>query len=260
MSHKPKPISTIPEVNRLQAVVIPQDYPNGHTIDWHCHAHNQLVYASSGVMAVETKLKLWVIPPLRAVWIPAYELHKVYMYGNATMKNVYLLPDIDSSLPDKSEVINVSPMMREMIMHLSLQPYQQSMSSNYCHIVQVLLDQIKIAPQASIQIPLPKNEKLALVCTALLQDPASNRSLKEWARVVNVSSRTLTRLFRADIGVTFVEYRQQVRLFHALRLLSQEQSVTTISYECGFSSLSAFNYLFKKNFGVTPGQFFKNAP
>jgi AraC-like DNA-binding protein len=150
-------------------------------------------------------------------------------------------------------------MMREMIMHLSLQPYQQSMSSNYCHIVQVLLDQIKIAPQASIQIPLPKNEKLALVCTALLQDPASNRSLKEWARVVNVSSRTLTRLFRADIGVTFVEYRQQVRLFHALRLLSQEQSVTTISYECGFSSLSAFNYLFKKNFGVTPGQFFKNA-
>ncbi|HHF3246970.1 TPA: helix-turn-helix domain-containing protein [Vibrio alginolyticus] len=258
MSQKTKQISAISEVNSLKAVVIPQNYPDGHVIDWHCHSHNQLVYANSGVMAVETRYNLWVIPPHRAVWIPAYEEHKIYMYGNATMKNVYLSTDIDAELPDTSEVINVSPMVREMIIHLSEQPFQQSNSSSYFHVVQVLLDQLKIAPQASIQIPLPTNEKLTFVCTALRQNPANNRSLKEWAKVVNISSRTLTRLFKADVGLTFVEYRQQVRLFNALKLLAQEHSVTTVSLECGFSSLSAFNRLFKQNFGVTPGQCFKN--
>lgn len=232
MSQDVKAISLDTNINCLEAVVIPKHYANGHVIDWHCHRHNQLVYASSGVMAVETESKLWVVPPQRAVWIPAHESHKVYMYGDAAMKNVYLLPSIDTELPNQSDVLNVSPMLREMIIHLS--------------------------EQASIQVPLPNDAKLGLVCNSLLDKPADNRSLKQWAEEINVSSRTLSRLFRNEVGMSFIEYRQQVRLFHSLTLLAQTHPVTTVALECGFTSVSAFNHLFKQSFGVTPGRFFIN--
>lgn len=258
MSQNVKAISLDASINRLEAVVIPKHYPNGHVIDWHCHKHNQLVYASNGVMAVETESKLWVVPPQRAVWIPAHESHKVYMYGDAAMKNVYLLPSIDTELPSQSDVLNVSPMLREMIIHLSEQPADSASTKAYWHIVQVLLDQLKVAPQASIQLPLPNNAKLGQVCNSLLDEPADNRSLKQWAEEINVSSRTLSRLFRNEVGMSFIEYRQQARLFYSLTLLAQNLPVTTVALECGFTSVSAFNHLFKQSFGVTPGRFFMN--
>ena len=258
MSQNVKAISLDANINCLEAVVIPKHYANGHVIDWHCLRHNQLVYASSGVMAVETESKLWVVPPQRAVWIPAHESHKIYMYGDAAMKNVYLLPSIDTELPNQSDVLNVSPMLREMIIHLSEQPVDQASTDSYWRIVQVLLDQLKVAPQASIQVPLPNDAKLGLVCNSLLDEPADNRSLKQWAEEINVSSRTLSRLFRNEVGMSFIEYRQQARLFHSLTLLAQTHPVTTVALECGFTSLSAFNHLFKQSFGVTPGRFFMN--
>ena len=258
MSQNVKAISLDANINCLEAVVIPKHYANGHVIDWHYHRHNQLVYASSGVMAVETESKLWVVPPQRAVWIPAHESHKIYMYGDAAMKNVYLLPSIDTELPNQSDVLNVSPMLREMIIHLSEQPVVQASPDSYWRIVQVLLDQLKVAPQASIQVPLPNDAKLGLVCNSLLDKPADNRSLKQWAEEINVSSRTLSRLFRNEVGMSFIEYRQQVRLFHSLTLLAQTHPVTTVALECGFTSVSAFNHLFKQSFGVTPGRFFMN--
>ena len=147
------------------------------------------------------------------------------------MKNVYLLPSIDTELPNQSDVLNVSPMLREMIIHLSEQPVVQASTDSYWRIVQVLLDQLKVAPQASIQVPLPNDAKLGLVCNSLLDKPADNRSLKQWAEEINVSSRTLSRLFRNEVGMSFIEYRQQVRLSHSLTLLAQTLPVTTVALE-----------------------------
>ncbi|MET2897234.1 AraC family transcriptional regulator [Vibrio rotiferianus] len=106
----------------------------------------------------------------------------------------------------------------------------------------------------------PKHQSYSLgqVCNSLLDEPADNRSLKQWAEEINVSGRTLSRLFRNEVGMSFIEYRQQARLFHSLTLLAQNLPVTTVALECGFTSVSAFNHLFKHSFGVTPGRFFRN--
>ncbi|WP_215403654.1 AraC family transcriptional regulator [Vibrio gigantis] len=264
MSQKPKAIgsrsNTITlDIAQRPAVVVPKSYPNGFVIDWHFHRYHQLVCASSGVMAVETENDLWLIPPQRAVWVPAYQKHKVYMYGDAEMKNLYLHQDIDLDLPSESCVLNISAMLREIINHLSEsaeQSAQDTFSQPYRNLIQVVLDQLKVAPQASVNIPVPSDKRLVPICEAILQDPSSNQSLKEWSERANVSSRTLSRMFRSDLGMSFIDYRQQARLFSALKLLANNQPVTTVALSCGFSSLSAFNQLFKLNFGVTPGKFF----
>ncbi|MGF1889395.1 helix-turn-helix transcriptional regulator [Photobacterium profundum] len=240
----------------MSAIVIPKSYPDGHIIDWHHHDFSQLVFAYSGVMIVETYENLWVIPPQRAVWIPAGVLHKVSMHGQAKMRNFYVRPNCDRQLPEQSCVLNVSTLMRELLLHLASVEFSESCREEIERLIKVTLDQLKSAHQVTFYIPIATDPRLASVCNALLNDPANSRSLSEWAAIINISSRSLSRLYRNELGLSFVEYRHQVRLLEALKQLAKGKPVTTVAMEVGFSSLSAFNRLFKRNFGTTPGHFF----
>lgn len=147
MSQTPKAIGSTSnaitlDIDQRPAVVVPKSYSNGFVIDWHFHRYHQLVCARSGVMAVETENDLWLIPPQRAVWVPTYLKHKVYMYGDAEMKNLYLHQDIDLDLPSESCVLNISAMLREIINHLSgyaEQEDQDLFSQPYRNLIQVVL-------------------------------------------------------------------------------------------------------------------------
>jgi AraC-like DNA-binding protein len=91
------------------------------------------------------------------------------------------------------------------------------------------------------------------VCAALRRDPADARSLAALGADAGVSERTLTRLFRADLGMTFPQWRTQLRLYHALRMLADGSAVTTVAHACGWSSTSAFIDVFRRAYGHTPG-------
>ena len=238
------------------AVVIPANYPDGLVVDWHQHDYHQLVYACSGVMMVEASNNLWVIPPQRAVWVPAGVSHKVSMHGDAKMRNLYVNTSYEYYLPTDSCVFNISPLMRELISHLASAPDLHLARDETGRLIQVTLDQLKQASKVSFHLPVALNTKLKEVCDKILQTPDDNRTLSEWACYLNISSRSLSRLFRADLGISFVEYRQQVRMLEALKQLASSASVTRVALEVGFSSLSAFNRIFKRYFGTTPGHFF----
>lgn len=236
--------------------VVPVSYPDGLVIDWHRHDFHQLVYACSGVMTVETADNLWVIPPQRAVWVPAGVLHKVSMHGNADMRNLYVNTGIRHELPANSCVFTVSPLLRELILHLSSITDADYSDHETRRLTLVTLDQLKQAREVSFHLPVASDSRLKHICDHLQLYPEDNRTLSDWADHINTSSRSLSRLFRVDLGVSFVEYRQQVRLFQALKLLASGASVSRVALDVGFSSLSAFNRLFKRYFGISPGHFF----
>src|ERR1700727_3979482 len=62
----------------------------GHrdTIDWHYHDVPQLVYPSSGVLAISAADGTWVVPPQRAVWIPAGGRHAHRAHGPTQMRTL----------------------------------------------------------------------------------------------------------------------------------------------------------------------------
>src|SRR5579872_7605879 len=76
-----------------------RDYPAGHTIPFHFHDRDQLVYASLGVMTVRTRDGTWVVPPHRAVWIPAEIPHTIAMSGAVAMRTLYLTSRLAKGLP-----------------------------------------------------------------------------------------------------------------------------------------------------------------
>ncbi|MYR41535.1 helix-turn-helix transcriptional regulator, partial [Streptomyces sp. SID5910] len=87
----------------------------------------------------------------------------------------------------------------------------------------------------------------------LRADPADNRSLADLGRQIGAGARTLSRRLRADLGLTYPQWRTQIRLHHALILLADDTPVTAVAHRCGWSSASTFISVFRRTFGHTPG-------
>ena len=227
-------------------------------IEPHSHDHAQLLYASSGLMRVETEDGFWVVPPQRAVWIPARMAHRVAMAGAVEMRSLYLLEGLPG-LPQDCRVIAVSPLLRELIGAFIAGPTDYGPSEPQARLVAVILDQLRAAELAALHLPIPEAPRLRRLVEALLADPSDNRSLDDWARVAGASARTLARLFEAETGMGFRAWRRQVRLHEALARLADGEPVTTVAFAVGYDSPSAFIAMFRQALGASPQRYLGRA-
>ena len=234
-----------------------REIDSGYVIARHQHIRSQLLYASSGVMTVETDVEVWVVPPLRAVWIPAYTDHQIQASGQVSMRTLYFQPEIGTGLPDKCFVVSVTPLLRELVLHAVAMPLMYELNGPEERLMNVIVDQIKAANIAPLELPIPKDERLHKIYHYLTSSPHDNRTLSEWGEKVGATKRTLARCFRAETGMTFGQWRQQVRILESLKLLAKGEPVTTVAIELGYDSPSAFISMFKKALGQTPGRYFK---
>ncbi|NLP85277.1 helix-turn-helix transcriptional regulator [Microbacterium sp. CFH 90308] len=221
------------------------------TTDVHTHDDHQILFADSGVLEVITDVGTWFAPATRAIWIPAGTAHSWRAHGRLTV-HMLGLPLSDNPLHlDSPAVLAVSPLLRELLRERTADATASTPESRRLHAV--LLDQLRGSPLEPIRLPSPADETLARVCRAMHADPSDSRSLAELAADVSVSERTLSRRFRSQLGMTFPQWRTQLRLFHALKMLASGASVTATAHACGWSSTSAFIDVFRRAFGVTPG-------
>jgi AraC-like DNA-binding protein/quercetin dioxygenase-like cupin family protein len=232
------------------------DYPDGDFVPRHSHDSAQLVYASTGVMSVHTDEGTWVVPPERAVWVQRFVVHSIGMSGDVHMRTVYVDTDRIEGLPSACCVVNVSPLLRALILRTVSfeQPYDES--GPEARMAAVLVDELRSAPEAPLHLPALRDVRARKIAAALRENPGDPRSLKEWSREAGASERTLARLFREEAGMTFGSWRQQVRLLAALERLASGDSVTNVALDCGYESPSAFIAMFRRALGVTPGQYF----
>ena len=225
----------------------------GAEIDAHRHDDHQIVYAGRGVLAVTTSAGSWVTPGNRAIWVPAGTVHAHRAYGDLELHLVGL-PAADNPLGmDTPTVVAVSPLLRELILAYTRDPDQDTPERT--RLLAVLLDQLRASPQQPQYLPTPTEPLLIAVAQVFQADPAASRTLTELGRQVGASERTLSRLFRRDPGMTFPQWRTQLRLHHALILLAQNRPVTAVAHECGWASASAFIDVFRRTFGETPGAY-----
>jgi AraC-like DNA-binding protein len=232
------------------------DFPAGHAIGRHRHASAQLIYAASGVMSVATEQGRWVVPPQRAVWVPPDVPHSIRMAGAVEMRTLYLRPTLLADPPRTCCVVQVSPLLRELILRAMRINGAYAESSREAHLVRVLVDELETARVAPLHLPMPRDPRLARVARGLIADPADARTLEAWTRAAGASDRTLQRRFRAETGLSFGKWRQQVRLLRALERLAAGAAVTEVAFDLGYDSPSAFVTMFRRALGTTPGRYF----
>ncbi|WP_206057247.1 helix-turn-helix transcriptional regulator [Nitratireductor sp. XY-223] len=229
-------------------------FADGHTIPLHRHRRDQLLYAASGIMRLETDRQAWVVPPDGAIWIPGGTDHKVSMFGAVDMRTLYVDAAAVQQRPRPLCVIAVSNLLRELILALSEAPMAYAPGSRAAHIARMIEVEIGVARELALHVPLPADPRLQTLCAALLADPSDSRTLDDWSQVAGASARTLARLFDHDLGIGFTEWRQRARFHSAMEALSRGRPVSVVAREHGYSSPSAFTAAFRRVMGVAPSE------
>jgi AraC-like DNA-binding protein len=238
--------------------VLARDIADSHTTAWHSHKRAQLVYASSGVMVVKTAASTWVIPPQRAVWVPARVEHETHTIGQVAMRTVYVAPGVARELLRECCAINVSPLLRELILRAAGAPLVYRRDGPDGRIMQMILDEIRVSRMLPLHLPIPAQPHVAKICARILRDLHAPVTLERLASDEGMSKRTAERMFLRETRMTFSRWRQQARLLTALTRLAAGQSVKEAAFEAGYSTQSAFTSMFKRAFGTTPGRYFSS--
>jgi AraC-like DNA-binding protein len=234
----------------------------------HSHAWAQLAYCATGVVQVTAESDgaggeiTYIVPPSRAVWIAPGALHHITVLEAAEFRTLY----IDASATPKGwsgcRVLVVSPLLRELISALdAASPGQPLAPSREQLLSGLVLDELTHADIQALGVPMPHpqtgDKRLRALCEAVLRAPSERATLAEWAADTGASERTVARLFRDELGLSYQQWRQQAILAHALPLLTRGLSVSAVAAASGYASDSAFTAMFKAAMGQPPSHFQK---
>lgn len=226
-----------------------------HRIESHRHPRAQILFPLTGVYRVVTPLGNYVVPPVQAIWIPSHIEHTVF--SNAPIRSLLLFIDecFTGGLPGQCMVIDVSPLLRELIIEVVDNGNDYPVGGKEHRLVEVILDQLREMKPTLFHLPLATDRRLRRIMEWLLANPADARDLEQLARASGASSRTLARLFNRETGMTFAEWRRHLRLLEAIELLGQGHSVSGVAWSLGYKSASAFIAMFRRTLGVSPGYY-----
>lgn len=232
--------------------VFRRDYADGEATGRHSHARAQLLLSLSGVMRITTDGASFVVPPGRALWVPAGEPHSVLVAGTVRMRALFLREDAARAGPAGVTVMATSPLLRELILAACEEPLEWDEHGRGGHLAALVLEEIRRAPALPFGVPEPREPRLARLAEALRADPASPLSLEDWAARIGASPRSLSRHFRAETGLSFGAWRQALRLAEAAALLAQGVPPARAAAAVGYASAPAFGAAYRAAFGVTP--------
>ncbi|MDR7331637.1 helix-turn-helix transcriptional regulator [Roseateles asaccharophilus] len=237
----------------------------------HHHDWGQLVFSVSGAVRVSADAadahSTYLVPPSRAVWIPAGVTHAVTVVERADLRTLYLLPGLLETPADdawhRCRVLEVSPLLRELVMQLDAHPISPidtpPDAARETLLRDLIVDELRRAQPLRLGVDLPRDPRLRRLCEAMLDEPARHLSLDAWATEIGASARTVSRLFREELGTSFAQWRSQVMLAHALAMAARRKPMSHIAAELGYASASAFTAMVTRTVGMPPSRFFAEA-
>lgn len=233
------------------------EYPEGFHDPRHRHGRAQLLFAEVGTMAVTTDGGCYVVPPQRALWLPAGVEHEVLCRSRVSLRTLYVVDDDMDFLPDRACIIEVSSLMRALILEAMTLETDYALDGREGRIMRLVLDEIGKQAISVPSLPMPADDRLLRVCRFVLANLSDCGDLDRWAEIAGMGRRTMTRLFRDQTGLSLGAWRQQARLVAACSRLAEGSSVTAAACEVGYESSSAFTAMFQRCFGTTPSLFMR---
>lgn len=230
-------------------------YPDGFRISAHAHPWGQLIYARRGLMRVTAGAMVWFTPATSAVWAPPGVAHTILMQGETAMRTLYIAPGRARILPTEAATLQVSPLLRELVLHVLAEDMLDPTRPEHDRLAAVLVDLIAAAPRQDLALPLPADGRARVLADRLLAAPGEGGDLVALAREAGASLRTLQRIFPRETGMSLELWRRKARLVHAAAALAGGASVTAAGAAGGYDSLSAFIQAFSRVFGTTPGRY-----
>jgi AraC-like DNA-binding protein/quercetin dioxygenase-like cupin family protein len=240
----------------------------------HHHPWGQVTLSTTGVVRLTVERGTYLVPPSRALWIPPGVEHGLTIVEDAELRLLALYQPPGRCGPDvpraeepawrECRVLEVSDLLRALVIEMDVRPDLDEGGVALGHdelqrerrLGGLVLDELRRAKPVRLGVALPVDKRLRALCEAVLADPTRHGTLDGWARDSGASARTVARLFRQELGTTFVQWRQQVLLAKALAMAARKLPMGTIASELGYASPSAFTAMVRRSVGAPPSEFF----
>ena len=241
-------------------VAFSDEYPAPHTFPFHTHQWGQLIYAISGTLTVYTNTSSFLLSPSRAIWVPPGVAHEVKTQDHTHFSSLYIDPAYFDKLPPKSCLIMISGLLKALITEAANIPGNHNFHGREERIIWLLIDEMYRNMEKGQEIPMPQNKSLIRTCQRILADPAEEYSIDMLATESRMARKTFTRQFRKETGMSAMTWLQNARLMAALPKLAEGHSITSIAFDVGYSSSSAFTNMFKRVYGIAPKHYKGSRP
>jgi len=246
-------INTQPEISQIHRRI-----PASTGVSHYHHPLTQVIYIKKGVLAVISEAGRYFVSTHQAIVIPADLAFELIAKTQVDLAVLYFEQKQAEYLPHCTTVISCSQFLQTLLAQAELIPKEYHWRSKDGRLFRLIGDHFACAPSIDTYLPYPKDERLTNITDKLLKHPALKSDLVSWGKFVNVSSRTLTRRFKQETGITYSEWRQRLNIQIAIKHLAQQDSISSIAQLLGYESSSAFIYMFKKQMGISPKQYLKS--
>lgn len=253
----PRPAPSIPatpEHNVRTPYLLTTSVHEPHrAVTWPPHAHpeHELLWTDRGVVTMLAAGRQWTVTPGIGLWIPAGFEHEGATRDNTEARATYFATASWDRPWDEPVAVRVVPAVRELLIHIKR---ARMTEAQRLRAQQVCVDMLELTHSAQLDVPIPMDHRITLLVEMVLHDPADDRSLEQWASLLNMTARTLTRIFTAEVALSFAQWRRLVRMRAAIGELADGASVKSVAHRVGYSTTSAFVTAFRKTVGCTPGE------
>lgn len=242
-----------------EAFAIVQRFPAAPSSPFVMDRH-YLLYARAGTMTLEADGKRWTLPPARAAIIPANQPVHVALARPVDACSVLFDAKVFAAPASGLTVVDMTPLARELIHACStwtdtstpLDPYSRLLFDALAAVVGRLAQRPSL-----ISMPVARSREVAAAVRLAEDRLAAPPDFDAVAQEVGSSSRSLARKLADELGLTWRQTVQRLRMIEAITRLSDagDVRVTSVALAVGYESLSAFNLAFRELTGTTPTQY-----
>lgn len=236
-------------------VVTASQVGDPHIIAEHSHERAQLLFSASGNLTISLDKQQWLSTATHAVYIPPDVPHDVSAVNPVAYRSIFIDKDYAAQIKLEQGMLMLTPLVCELVNEASTFGEHYRHGTPEARLIEVLADQLARLRPACFAIRLPRDNRLLRICQSLVAKPDDDRTLQAWAKNSGASLRTLTRLFREETGMSFVEWRQHLRIACAIQRIQSGEAVSSVALDLGYNSVSAFTAMFRQVMGASPRQY-----
>lgn len=229
-----------------------------HQLAAHKHHEGLLFFLDTGVVRVRSvQQSVWVSPG-QLGWIPPEKNHAAQWFGVASGFFMYVHASLCPEGLNVAQVSHLGALEKQICLRLHQEQSRQTspiVQQYLLSLLQALFFHFMHSPTHQVQLTMPSCIVLRVMTDALIESPDDERSIEVWSAELGLSTSTILRRFKAQTGLSFSGWRQQLRMLKALELLGQGHTVTDTALALGYHNISAFIAMFRRYYQCTPGEF-----
>ena len=221
--------------------------------------HHYLLYASAGAMRLEAEGAAWSLPPARAALVTAGMPIRLLVNQRMSVCSVLFATSVAPAPAAPLAVFEMTSLARELVLECGRQADEGEPLSDYRRsLFRALQTTTWRLAETPSPATMPIGSSPGVVRALALIEEHLSESLRfgDLARMAGQTPRTLARKLSAEIGMSWGQIVQKMRMIRAIELLAETPApITEVALGVGYQSLSAFNAAFRSFTGQTPTTF-----